>query len=512
MFSSVRWILIACCLLASNVARAQQQAPFPDPNRIYEIKEPTRNERVAVGSDNNVVRWVPNGKLDQQFRFISDGAGAWRIQSLKHGGGHYLNVEAGGNVTVELRSENWKGQRFRLEPQGGNKVRIREGTKNEFVAVGSNGNILRWDSGDILFELVPVEVHERPSLTETYVYEIKELTQDERVAVGSNDNILRWERTGGAEQKFLFIPVGDFTWQIVSMQHGRYMAVDPIGNILAYDHNGAADQTFKIREGSELRKTVLIVEQTKEEYVTVAGQDNIRPGNVLRWGQLNNLTQEFQLIPIKLGTKPDLPKTETLPDPPAKLDAGQPVLTTAAKLIAVEALPAVLTYDPEFGHKARHQQVSKHPYYIIKRFQYWDATGSRGAKENRDGKTKQTITTTITHGWTKSHLKSARETFSISGTAGLTAGAEAKGGKAEGSLSVTVGYSLEKLDQAEQSEMSSTEKTVTEEIPMSDTPYLYCLWSKVDRFEVWDAKQTRRVSTWEFVTNEQFERTYPLPE
>lgn len=305
MFSSVRWLLIACCLLAANVARAQQQAPFPDPDRIYEIKEPTRSERVAVGSNNNVVRWVPNGKLDQQFRFIADGAGGWRIQSLKYGG---------------------------------------------------------------------------------------------------------------------------------------------------------------------------------------------------------------QLIPIKLGAKPELPKTETLPDPPAKLDGGQPVMTTAAKLIAVEALPAVLTYDPEFGHKARHQQVSKHPYYIIKRYQYWDGTGSRGTKENRDGKTKQTITTTITHGWTKSHLKSARETFSISGTAGLTAGVEAKGGKAEGSLSVTVGYSLEKLDQAEQSEMSATEKTVTEEIPMSDTPYLYCLWSKVDRFEVWDAKQTRRVSTWEFVTNEQFERTYALPE
>ena len=65
----------------------------------------------------------------------------------------------------------------------------------------------------------------RPSLSETYYYEIKELGNEERVAVGSNDNVLRWAPNGGSDQLFAIIPKGDVTWQIVSMKNGKYLAV-----------------------------------------------------------------------------------------------------------------------------------------------------------------------------------------------------------------------------------------------------------------------------------------------
>ena len=226
-------------------------------------------------------------------------------------------------------------------------------------------------------------------------------------------------------------------------------------------------------------------------------------GNILRWPETREVGQEFQLIAHLVNKpKPSLPETGVLPDPPTTLARGEkPPETTEKVLVEVDAVPAVLIYDDDFGHKYRHTQMEQSPYYIVKHYQYWDAANGRGGFENRDGQTAQTIETIISHGWSTLSKKSVQETFSISGTA------------AHAGLSLTVGYNLEKLSLAENSTEGLESRKVTENIPALGKPYIYAVWSKVDYFEVYNYSGEKRVNYWEYVKeNDEFERTYPISE
>ena len=71
------------------------------------------------------------------------------------------------------------------------------------MAVGSNGNVLRWADTrgpEQLFQFVNFRNRDRS-------YNMLEGTKQEFVAVGSNGNILRWGGTGGDEQRFILEPV-----------------------------------------------------------------------------------------------------------------------------------------------------------------------------------------------------------------------------------------------------------------------------------------------------------------
>lgn len=68
------------------------------------------------------------------------------------------------------------------------------------MGVGTNGNIVRWSRDDTtqIFQFVDPD-GDWVSLVEP--------TKGERVAVGSDGNVLRWGPTAGDEQKFKFVPV-----------------------------------------------------------------------------------------------------------------------------------------------------------------------------------------------------------------------------------------------------------------------------------------------------------------
>lgn len=86
----------------------------------YQIVEPTKSERLAVGSDGNILRWAVSGKEDQNFYFIPAGNDYWYI--MNKGSGHYLSVERHGNLRQYAYSGG-QSQRFRLQKTG-NKVRF----------------------------------------------------------------------------------------------------------------------------------------------------------------------------------------------------------------------------------------------------------------------------------------------------------------------------------------------------------------------------------------------------
>ncbi|MBE9029759.1 hypothetical protein IQ266_08470 [filamentous cyanobacterium LEGE 11480] len=135
----------------------------PDAGFEYSIIESTKGERVSVGSDGNVSRWSNNGGKAQRWRFIAvegDKNKAVHIQSMKNG--DFLGVAWNGNMSVH-QPNNDNEQKFRIwklnateakkfapamyekyKQQNVEFITIIESSKAERVAVGSNGNILRW--------------------------------------------------------------------------------------------------------------------------------------------------------------------------------------------------------------------------------------------------------------------------------------------------------------------------------------------------------------------------------
>lgn len=153
-------VLVAAGILTAQPGEVQAQ-DFPKPGAIFEIREYTRNERVAVGAfNNNVLRWKRTAGKEQLFKLHPAGNGKWAIESLKENGGRYLVVEGGGNIRAKFLKDKRRGEDhiFRFEKAGtSNRFRIREGTKNEYVAVGSDGNVLRWartGKNDQLFQIL----------------------------------------------------------------------------------------------------------------------------------------------------------------------------------------------------------------------------------------------------------------------------------------------------------------------------------------------------------------------
>jgi len=79
----------------------------------------------------------------------------------------------------------------------------------------------------------------------TCFHRIRELTKNEYVTVGSDGNILRWAATGGPEQKWLIFPVNaEGDCKIFSLQNGEYMSVGSNGNIVRWAKTGGVEQQF----------------------------------------------------------------------------------------------------------------------------------------------------------------------------------------------------------------------------------------------------------------------------
>jgi photosystem II stability/assembly factor-like uncharacterized protein len=126
----------------------------------------------------------------------------------------------------------------------------------------------------------------------TCFHRIKELTRNEYVAVGSDGNILRWGATGSSEQKWLIVPrtnEGDCT--IITLQNGECMAVGHDGNVRRWAATGGAEQQFRFVNPRRSDGSFNIQERGADQYVAVGSN-----GNVLRWSPTGGDEQRFILV------------------------------------------------------------------------------------------------------------------------------------------------------------------------------------------------------------------------
>ena len=143
----------------------------------YWIIECTQGEMVAVGSDNNVLRWKVTEGDEQKWELVHKGANKFNIRSRKKDN-LYLTIQGvTGNAHVAARREKDKEQIFFIEDVPKQR----------------------------LSEILPTEIYLKYKDQEKVQFiRIMESTRDERLAVGSNGNILRWSPTTDNTQVFIF--------------------------------------------------------------------------------------------------------------------------------------------------------------------------------------------------------------------------------------------------------------------------------------------------------------------
>jgi hypothetical protein len=153
--------------------------PLISDGREFLLLETARGEYVSAGSNDNVLRWARSDGGGQRWTLESASGGKYRIKNQRNS--RYMTVYpgAGGNVTVENKGTNAKGQIFAFEEVNADTVRekvksqiyepyldvaetyeqaglsppfafvrIRENTRNEYVGTAWNGNVLRWQESN----------------------------------------------------------------------------------------------------------------------------------------------------------------------------------------------------------------------------------------------------------------------------------------------------------------------------------------------------------------------------
>jgi hypothetical protein len=326
-----------------------------------------------------------------------------------------------------------------------------------------------------------------PDLMALNWYEIKEFTKEERVAAGDNGNVLRWSANGKDDQLWLIVPAenGD-GYHFVNKHFRNYMSVGSDGNILMWDYTGEPAQRFLFQpdSGGAFR----LMEMTKDENVAVGGN-----GNVLRWASTGKDDQKFALIARPI--KPALPALPVPVAQPGAIDDRLPKLTedqlygrkavvqsTEPVLVAAEAVPATLVYDFRYKHD-RIGQVAAMPYYVITREQYWDMREPYGDRIDHIAKGEDKVTYRYHYGLTKSNFEEASETFNFS--VGAKAGGTTKKGiEIEGSA--TFGYAYNRIRRMYQEEKWEYEKTAERSI-RADRRTLAVLYQLIDHYTVTDA-------------------------
>jgi hypothetical protein len=146
-----------------NGIRKNADIPFENGMvMFYRFMEGTKGEYVSEGSNGNILRWGLTNKDDQVWLIYPD--------------------------------ESSKDSNIK-------KYRIQNKASQQYMAVTGNGNVHRWtkvtSDDSQLFEFKRVRKG---------AFYIQESTKNERIAVGFDGNILRWEANSGKEQQFVPMP------------------------------------------------------------------------------------------------------------------------------------------------------------------------------------------------------------------------------------------------------------------------------------------------------------------
>lgn len=350
-----------------------------------------------------------------------------------------------------------------------------------------------------------------PHPTDCCFYRIQEGTKEEYVSIGSNGNILRWADTGETEQHWLIIPVSDSKCRIMTRSNGEFMAVGSNGNIVRWKFEDEPAQEFSFV--NESKGWWNIQEGTKQEFVSVGSN-----GNILRWAKSNKNDQRFRLIPVASPRKPDVQKgmydPDTIPGHP-RITATNPDLPYASPryLIGEMVVPAVLV-DDSGSFSDRISQVEQNPYYVLTRERFWDRSSRRGYLMETTG-LQETRVVTVTQGVTEKESSSMERVTGMKVT--VSGGFNLKGtkkGAGEGGATASISQELtNQLKIAISSETTrmtekSEQKTIT--FPAGQRLKLVA-WSLVDRYTL-KSTNGRIVSQWEVVdVSTLIEDSFPIP-
>ncbi len=342
-----------------------------------------------------------------------------------------------------------------------------------------------------------------PEPTRCCFYFIEEGTKNEHVAVGSNGNILRWKNTNGNEQQWLIIPISAQKCKIMTRQNGEFMAVGWDGNILRWANTNGPEQEFSfVNQDSSGRWN--IQESTKNEFVAV-GWD----GNILRWAQSNKNDQRFKLVAApgekaKPSVQPGQHQPGEIPGAPEITAWNQaPPERSPLYLVGEMTLPAVLVNDGGFSDKI--QQVDTTPYYVLSRHQYWDRSSGRGFYQQYEEAIERTHKYTLKVGLTEKQSSEIERTLTIKitekGEFNLDIGGEVSGVKLgfKGASSIQQEFTNQLRVKTTTETTSVTEETKEVTVKIPPGKHARVLYTLVDRYTLkrYDGAQ---IGEWEVVS------------
>lgn len=328
-------------------------------------------------------------------------------------------------------------------------------------------------------------------------FRIREHTGGKFVAVGDDGNIRRWSETGGPEQDWMFLPMGERNYRIMTRQNGEYMAVGSNGNIVRWAKSLDNSQIFRLVNEDAAGKSMNIQEPTRNEFVAV-GSD----GNILRWGTERDNTKWFTLEAHNPPAKPLLPAIEAEPgkigDVPRlkKVSLVDFPLKTEPKIVAVSLVPATMVNDPTYSDKVA--QMEANPYYIGVRRQYWSREDKHGYsfehKQGEGSNFKETITYEVTNRSTKTSEEIWGWKFSINAENSVSAKEDGVGFTATQGMAFEISRQFRTEMVEENIIQQKSEKSVGREYDASEEDFVIVGWSLVDRYTLYKKDLTSIVS------------------
>jgi hypothetical protein len=316
----------------------------------------------------------------------------------------------------------------------------------------------------------------------TCFHRIQELTKNEYVAAGSDGNILRWGKTGGQEQKWLIVPVtADGYCKIFTLQNGECMAVGSNGNIVRWTNTQGIEQQFKFVNRRRSDGSYNIQERTQNEYVAV-GSD----GNILRWGKTDKDEQRFILEPIDeikpkkeepsiIFGRPSFAPNEIPTHPPIHNLTDSPPSKSDEYLIGVEVLPSVFVDDP--GRTDKIQQVTEQPYYYLVRTRLWKKIYDKKLLPG----VEDSVETIARRGSSVTDMKEIETTIGVvvSGKVG------AEGEVVSGELSAQFSWQKKELEKHESKKEEYLEKKASTTVSQQSECKVVA-WQIVDKFTLYN--------------------------
>ena len=339
--------------------------------------------------------------------------------------------------------------------------------------------------------------------TESAFFRIRENEKNEFVAVGTDGNILRWGETKGDEQEWLFLPMGERKYRIMTKSNGQYMGVGSNGNVLRWDKADDGSQIFGL-VNEDAQGSTMNIQTSDGEFVAVGSN-----GNVLRWGKTNGKEHLFTLEPRDPASKPKLPEIEASPDqigdiPRLKsLEITDLPLRSKAKVVGAALVPATLVEDNSYSDKIA--QMKANPYYIARRSQYWSREDQHGYAYEHAAGEGITFKTKVVYEVSTRSSRTSEETwgwkFSINTEMSVSAEKNGVGVTASSGMAFEIAHQMKVSITEEKNTLQRNEHTVKRHYDADQPQFVVVGWSLVNVYTLLKADGKTVVSEVEAGSN-----------